>query len=288
MKQIVEYTKSILTEQQLKTGYYGCTAAQLRKLTVAMVEALIKEQDIDADTFEYPKDHLALFVMPECAFEYPNYDMSFGKAPDGRDMYFIDMNEVSLAGLAQDIYETVGYETEENLVVKMPGFCTVDQLSVLFNTLVSTTVAACTENTANEGRLLHPVNGHCFNPANSELMDRLLHPVILATSKQRHAALRYSSNMIVTDSIQFYISSERVTTEIGFISLHTAEKLHSLIRIDNLTGAFKLTKGLKPCLGGFPAHLKYIKKDEEGNCFAKSRHHPCNKKSIETVQLNFF
>ncbi len=288
MKQIVEYTKSILTEQQLKTGYYGCTAAQLRKLTVAMVEAFIKEQDIDADTFEYPKDHLALFEMPQCAFEYPNYDISFSDAPDGRKMYFIDMNEVSLAGLAQDIYETVGYETEENLVIKMPGFCTVDQLSVLFKTLVSTTVAACTENTANEGRLLQPVNGHCFNPANSELMDRLLHPVILATGKHRHATLRYSSNMIVTDAVQIYISSEHATTEIGFIAPHTDEKMHPLIRIDNLTGAFNLAKGLKPCLGGFPAHLKYIKKDQEGNYFAKSRHWRCNKKSIQTVQLNFF
>lgn len=288
MKQIVEYTKSILTEQQLKTGYYGCTAAQLRKLTVAMVEAFIKEQDIDADTFEYPRDHLELFTMPKCAFEYPNYDISLSETPDGRKMYFIDMNEVSLAGLAQDIYETVGYETEENLVVKMPGFCTVDQLSVLFNTLVSTTVAACTENTTNEGRLLHPINGHCFNPANSELMDRLLHPVILANSKQRHVALRYSSNMIVTDSIQFYISSNRVTTEIGFIAPSTAEKMHPLIRIDNLTGAFKLTKSLKICLGGFPARLKYIKKDEEGNCFARSRPHPCDKKSFQKVQLNFF
>jgi hypothetical protein len=275
MKQIVEYTKATLTQEQLKTGYYGCTAAQMRKLAVAMVGAFLKGGDFKASTLDYPKDHLALFVMPEQAFEYP-YPFKEVETIAGPDpIYRIDMEKASLAGLVLEIFETIAFE--EHLIVRLPGFCTLDQLSVLFNTVISTAVAASTRMTNNEGRLLNPVRGHCFNPANAELVERMLHYVAMNTFKMRQAAFRYPGEMMLPESIQLVITAKGRFTDIGFLPAGNVVKIAGLVSIDHDTGDFKLARGVKTCLDGFPSHLKYITKDEDGYCFAKSRPHPSDK-----------
>ncbi len=284
MKQIVEYTKSILTEQQLKTGYYGCTAAQLRKLAVAMVASFLKGKDFKANTLDYPKDHLALFTMPEQAFEYPLKDVEMIEGSDST--YCVEMEKSSLAGLVLEIFETIVFE--EHLIVRLPSFCTLDQLSVLFSTVISTAVAASTHMTNNEGRFLNPVRGHCFNPANSELVERMLYYVGTYTFKMHRMAFRYPSQMMMTESAHLVITSVPGFTNIGFIPYGDAKMIAGLVSIEQETGNFKLARGVKTRLTGFPSHLKYIEKDQEGNFFAKSRPHPDDKTSVATTKLDFF
>jgi hypothetical protein len=288
MKQIVEYTKATLTQAQLKTGYYGCTAAQLRKLAVAMVASFLKGKDFKANTLDYPKDHLALFTMPEQAFEYPLRGVELVNiSAEGTDrVYRVDVEKTPLAGLVHEIFEAIVFD--EHLIVRLPGFCTLDQLSVLFNTVISTAVAVSTRMTNNEGRLLNPVRGHCFNPANGELVERMLHYVALNTFKMRHAAFRYPGEMMLSESIQLVITTDGGFTNIGFMPAGNSGKIAGLVSIEQETGNFKLARGVKNCFAGFPAQLKYITRDEDGNCFAKSRPHPDDKTSVATTKLDFF
>ena len=59
MKCIIEHAKTICTPEQLKTGFYGCTVATLRRLMVAMSECLSKGSlFVTKSAVQWKPDHL--------------------------------------------------------------------------------------------------------------------------------------------------------------------------------------------------------------------------------------
>jgi hypothetical protein len=284
MKCIIEHAKAHCTPEQLKTGFYGCTVATLRRLVVAMSECLSKGATIvTKNTVQWKPDHLAHYEMPDLVFMYDEQPAQLFELPSKEVVDNYDATSITPAELVEELYFAIN--EGKRVVVSIEKGYTLRQMQVLFHALTAVIYTSTTHDYSDEGRLIKSIDGHSFNPANSDMVDRMLLHCVKFFSANSHKVIKFNDQLMDED-IRFEIFNDGTVTHVNLVS---EDKTLGFFKVSK-TGDLSFAHKVKTSLNAYPFRLKYITKAPgTGNDYnAKSRPHPCNKKSIQTVQLNFF
>ncbi len=284
MKCIIEHAKTICTPEQLKTGFYGCTVATLRRLMVAMSECLSKGSSfVTKSAVQWKPDHLAHYEMPDLVFMYDDQPAQLFELPSKEVVYNYVATSITPAVLVEELYFAINKGTR--VVASIEKGYTLRQMEVLFHALTAVIYTSTTHDYSDEGRLIKSIDGHSFNPANSDMVDRMLLHCVKFFSANSHKVIKFN-NQQMDEDIRLEIFNDGTVTHVNLVS---EDKTVEFFKVSK-TGEVSFAHKVKTSLNAYPFRLKYITKapgtDSDYN--ASSRPHPDDKTSVATTKLDFF
>ena len=283
MKCIIEHAKAHCTPEQLKTGFYGCTVATLRRLVVAMSECLSKGATIvTKNRVQWKPDHLAHYEMPDLVFMYDDQPAQLFELPSKEVVYNYVVTSITPAELVEELYFAINEGTR--VVATIEKGYTLRQMEVLFQALTAIIYTSTTHDYSDEGRMIKSIDGHSFNPANSDMVDRMLQHCVKFFSENSHRVIKFNDQLMDKD-IRLEIFNDGTVTHVNLVS---EVKTVGFFKVSK-TGEVSFAHKVKTNLNAYPFRLKYITKapgtDSDYN--ASSRPHPETNKQM-VVPINFF
>ena len=283
MKCIIEHAKAHCTPEQLKTGFYGCTVATLRRLLVAMSECLSKGAGfVTKNRVQWKPDHLAHYEMPDLVFMYGEQPAQLYDLPSKEVVYNYVATSITPAELVEELYFAIN-EGNRVMATIEKGY-TLRQMEVLFHALTAVIYTSTTHDYSDEGRLIKSIDGHSFNPANGDMVDRMLLHCVKFFSANSHKVIKFN-NQLMDEDIRLEIFNDGTVTHVNLVS---EDKTVEFFKVSK-TGEVSFAHKVKTSLNAYPFRLKYITKAPgTGNDYnAKSRPHPETNKQM-VIPINFF